>query len=244
MTEIFGSDYWSVSGQALDHQKTLDDIETILARLGLRRGDSVLDLGCGTGRIAVELARRGMSVCGVDNNMDALALARDAAATATNSTDWAGRIELVEADMRDLPWRQQFDAVISWYTSFGYTDDDTERSILRGVRSALRENGRFLLEHVNRDRVLRQYQRFDVVEHDGTFMIDQNRYDVATGRTVKTRTFAGNGRPGCGAYSIRLFTFTEIRDWLCDAGFTEVAAFAPDGGEFTLESPRMIVVAR
>ncbi len=44
-------------------------------------------------------------------------------------------------------------------------------------------------------------------------------------------------------FSVRLFAYTEIRDWLLDAGFSEVAGLDRDGGPLTIESRRMVVIA-
>ena len=44
-------------------------------------------------------------------------------------------------------------------------------------------------------------------------------------------------------FSIRTFAFTELRDWLLDAGFAEVAGYGAEGDPLALGSRRMIVVA-
>jgi ubiquinone/menaquinone biosynthesis C-methylase UbiE len=68
-----------------------------LARRGVRPGAAVLDAGCGTGRYAVELARRGFAVTGIDRSSDLLEEARSRARAAGLP------ITLLEADLLDLP---------------------------------------------------------------------------------------------------------------------------------------------
>ena len=63
---------------------------------------SVLDAGCGTGRVAIELARRGLDVVGTDLDQDMIALARAKAPGLT----W------VHADLSELDLKNQFDAVV------------------------------------------------------------------------------------------------------------------------------------
>ncbi len=72
-------------------------IATWLARRGVGPGAAVLDAGCGTGRYAVELARRGFAVTGLDRSSDLLEEAR------SRARDAGLPITLVEADLLDLP---------------------------------------------------------------------------------------------------------------------------------------------
>jgi Methyltransferase domain len=51
-------------------------------------------------------------------------------------------VEYVEGDMRDLPWVDRFDRVLSWFTSFGYFDDEGNRRVLREARDALKPAAR------------------------------------------------------------------------------------------------------
>src|SRR5450755_549032 len=75
---------------------TEQEIDFLFARLGLRAGSRVLDLGCGPGRHALALARRGVAVVGVDHSEEFIALARQAAAAESLA------VEFRAADVRDL----------------------------------------------------------------------------------------------------------------------------------------------
>ncbi len=72
-------------------------IATWLARRGVGPGDAVLDAGCGTGRYAVELTRRGFAVTGIDRSFELLEEAR------SRARDAGLPITLLEADLLDLP---------------------------------------------------------------------------------------------------------------------------------------------
>src|SRR6185437_10820300 len=94
----------------------------IEAALDLRRGDEVLDIACATGRHAVELAKRGYRVTGLDLNKNYLAVAEKRAAQAGTT------IETVSQDMRELPrlGLARFDAAVIMYSSFGYFPDHAD----------------------------------------------------------------------------------------------------------------------
>src|SRR5690348_2483413 len=90
----------------------------------------LLDVGCGGGAHAVELASRGWSVTGVDVSADQLELAR------------ARGVDVVEADAAELPFEgASFDAAVSMFT---HTDVDDFAAVLREVARVLRPDGRFV----------------------------------------------------------------------------------------------------
>lgn len=143
-----------------------------------------------------------------------------------------------------LPWRERFDVVLNWFTSFGYFGDDADRGILREAHAALKPGGRFVVDVHNGYALVRRLQPEGVLERDGDFVLDLRELDVATGRIETERIVIRDGETRRAHFSVRLFTFVELRDWLLQAGFREVVGYDFETGEpLTLESRRMIVVA-
>lgn len=223
-----------------DHLEERSDAETdlIWRLLGLRPGMEVLDLACGHGRIANRLAGRGCRVTGLDSTELFLDHARRDAAE-RNIT-----VEYVRGDMRELPWRHRFDAIVNWFTAFGYFDDPGNQRVLAQAAAALRPGGRIALEMNNYLRLLRDYLPSVAIERDGDLVIDQHQLDALAGRSLSTRTYLRGGRSRRVLYSVRMFGFPELRDWLRAAGFTAVDGYDEDGQPLTAESRRMIVVGR
>jgi SAM-dependent methyltransferase len=150
--ELFDEDYLRFFGPRLD--ETADAGAALVWDLaGLAGGSDVLDLACGHGRIANRLATRGARVTGLDAVPLFLDRARADAAARGVAVDY------VHGDMRDLPWTGRFDAVVSWYTAYGYFDDDQNRAVLDGVHRALRPGGRFVVELNHRDACCRTGSR-------------------------------------------------------------------------------------
>jgi SAM-dependent methyltransferase len=90
-------------------------VKSRFEKFGVRRGAEVLDVACGTGRHALELAARGYRVTGVDNSDDMLARARDSAASASASIEYHVR------DMRNIDLGgHRFDAATCLFDSIGY----------------------------------------------------------------------------------------------------------------------------
>ena len=119
---VFDEDYLYFYEEMLTPERTAAEVEQIVELLGPR--DDVLDCPCGHGRIANALAERGYGVTGIDQSE--LFLERARADAQARGVD----VEYVHGDMRELPWRERFDALVNWFTSFGYFDDDTNRAVL------------------------------------------------------------------------------------------------------------------
>ena len=85
---------------------TAQEIEFLVGALGLEPEMRVLDVGCGPGRHALALARRGIEVVGVDLSPEFVRLAGDAAAAEALPAPF------VERDVRDLDFDGEFDSLI------------------------------------------------------------------------------------------------------------------------------------
>lgn len=214
------------------------DVETLWKLLGLAPGMEVLDAPSGHGRISNRLAARGVGVTGID--ITPLFLERARADAAERGVE----VEYVHGDIRSLPWRDRFDVVLNWFTSFGYFSDAENREVLRQANAALKPGGRLVIDIHNRDAFFSGFHPEGVVERDGDFMIDVREFDIANGRMENERIVIRAGETRRAHFSIRMFTYVELRDWLLEAGFAEVAGYDWQTGDaLTLESRRMIVVA-
>lgn len=122
-----------------DASRLLDCIQPFLPEKPAR----VMDLACGRGRHALNLARRGYEVTGVDLSAKALEFGK------RRSEHENLGIRFVRADMRDvLP--SGFDAVVNLFTSFGYFETESENGlVLKRISDALNPGGRFVIDFLN-----------------------------------------------------------------------------------------------
>ena len=235
--DVFGEDYLYFYETWLDDELSDAQAELIWDTLALARGAEVLDVPCGHGRIANRLAARGASVTGVD--ADAFFLERARADAAERGV----AVEYVEGDMRDLPWAGRFDAAVNWFTSFGYFDDEGNRAWLETVRRTLKPGGRLAIDVHSRDVFMRNRMPAAVFERDGDLVVDRFSFDVTTGRETTERWMVRGGIVRKTEYSVRFYSFTELRSLLLDVGFSSVEGVGHDREPLTLESRRMIVIA-
>jgi len=145
---------------------TRQEVDAVVTALGLREGDRVLDVGCGPGRHAHELARRGIVVHGVDISQRFVDLAKDGAPPGAT---------FARVDARDLPFDSEFDAAICLCQgAFGLmTADGEDARVLAGIRRALRPGGGLALSAFNAYFAVRYHEAatFDAdrgVSHEHT----------------------------------------------------------------------------
>jgi 2-polyprenyl-3-methyl-5-hydroxy-6-metoxy-1,4-benzoquinol methylase len=192
------------------------DVETIVRLLERESGAEILDCPCGHGRISNRLAAQGFRVTGIDASELFLEQARAEARAQELDVDY------VQGDMRKLPWRDRFDAVVNWFTSFGYFSDEQNQAVLRQFHDALRPGGRLILETQNITRILLQPRPQHWLERDGNLMLDEWKLDVENARFVTERTVVRDGSTRRTHFVVRWFSPPELRVWLEAAGFENV----------------------
>ncbi len=160
---------------------TGQEIDFLVEHLGLQPGTTILDVGCGPGRHALELARRDMIVTGVDLSEEFVALAR--ASARAGGVDERCRFECLDA--RDLDRDAEFDLVLSCCQgAFGLLGDDDPLVLSRMAR-ACRPGGIVVLDTFSAYFAVR-------------FGEEQDRFDAMTGVNHEIATVrgpAGDERP-------------------------------------------------
>ena len=234
-------DFWKV---ALPPEVTRLETDFLMDRLALAPGDRVLDAPCGHGRLAIELARRGCAVTGVDISSEFLAEAESAAAAA--GPDVAARLSWRESDMRDLPWRGHFQAAFCMGGSFGYFGDEGDAAYLAAAAASLAPGGRFALDGSRVvETILPNFVERREFEKDGLRFESENRYDPERGRIENRYTITRGAQSETRTASHRLYTVFELLRMLRAAGLEpQSLSGSLDGAPFRMGSPQLFVVAR
>jgi SAM-dependent methyltransferase len=140
-----GDEYTGLRALFYDHVATgVDGDVGFYVGEAVACGSTVLELGCGTGRILIPMAEAGAEVVGLDRSADMLAIARDKLAAC--APDVQRRARLVAGDMRDFDLAQRFRLVTIPYRAFlhNLTVGDQLRT-LEQVRRHLTDDGRLVL---------------------------------------------------------------------------------------------------
>jgi SAM-dependent methyltransferase len=225
--------------RAPTEEQTRSEVDFLQQALRLPHQARVLDVPCGGGRHAVELASRGFVMTGVDLSTEFLEAARSRASERGVTITWEHR------EMRDLPWQGEFDGAFCCGNSFGYLDDPGNVEFLVAVSRALKPGARFVIETgAVAESSLPAYQERRWYEIGGILFLVQNRYNHTLGRLETEYTFIRDGQVERRNGFQRVYTYSELCKLAETAGFGAIEGFSSVSGEpFRLGSPRLLLVA-
>jgi SAM-dependent methyltransferase len=190
MTGIFEAGYadsYDIVYREKDYPLEVQALHRLFERHKTGAIKSVLDLGCGTGRHAILLARNGLEVVGVDQSDAMLKRAREL--SQENGTGHS--LTFIKGDVRDFDAGNTFDAALMMFNVLGYmTSNDDLLAALRSVRRHVRDGGLFVFDiwygpavaaHPPTDRIkqFKQPARDMIRIATGKMYPEENRYDVS-----------------------------------------------------------------
>jgi SAM-dependent methyltransferase len=219
-------------------------IRTILSFTGLSLKEpasvSVLDIACGAGRHAIELAKQGYCVTGNDLSPFLLEEARK------ESSRCDVNLHLTCRDMRNIDSISLFDLVVQLFTSFGYFDSDQDDLlVLQQVYNALKTGGWYVLDLINPGHL----EKNIVTESErkaGDLFVHEKRV-LEERKITKTITISSSDRETINfTESVRLYSKDEILRLLGKSGFSVAGIVGNYSGETfnPEESPRMMIFSR
>lgn len=231
-------DYFYFYEDLLTEEQTQIEVDFIRRELDLKEPKKILDIACGYGRHANRLALYGHEVTGIDINERFLSMAREEA------EKLQVKVNYIYKDIRDMDYEEEFDAVISMFTSFGYYEDEDNLKILKKVYNSLKKGGKFLLDISNRDFIIRNFLPYSVIEKDGNYMIDFNFLDITEGRIYSKRIVIRDGKIKEKPFFVRMYAPTEIKFLLESVGLKVVKFFGGyDSSRLSIHSRRMIIIS-
>ncbi len=214
---------------------TVNEVEFLIDVLGLETGMRVLDVGCGPGRHAHELARRGIAVHGVDIAASFVEIAR-------RNAPHGATFECLDA--RALPFDAEFDAVVSLCQGgfglaggAGASGPDPDAGILDGMARALRPGGGLALSAFS------AYFQVRWLEETDSFDVDTGvNHEVTTLRTPEGTETNRDLWTTC-------FTPRELRLLAARSGLVVDAVWSVTPGDYArrapeIDRPEFLLVAR
>ena len=208
----------------------------------------ILDVGCGTGRHYIPLAKKGYEVFGVDLSQNMLSVLK------TKLKDADLEPNFLRKDMREIDFSAEFDAMICMNSVFMYllTDEDISQA-LAAFHRALRPGGVAIIDIMNFLSLLGRYKE-DIVEHQTWYGLKIDRaikhsvedvpaiwnhreFGIIEDSSTKT-TYSEHHR-------FRMLNYNEMTRFLMEAGFSEIKCFGnfDDREEVKSNSKRLIFAA-
>ncbi|TCW34579.1 class I SAM-dependent methyltransferase, partial [Marichromatium gracile] len=228
---------------------------TFYRSLGLAANGTLVEVGVGTGRIAIELAALGRSVIGIDASEPMLAACRRNAVAAgvldrlTLCHMDACRLGLCGVDLLTIPFR----------TIGHFVTPDARRTIFTQVHAALASGGRFAFDHYVFDRAWAEAHdavprlMHESISGTGASLVvwDTYRYDFPAGRMdclITVERTAPNGTVidrQHNAFPFAWLDAAEVRTLAADVGFKVEAVYGDfNGGAFSDTSPDQVWILR
>ncbi len=210
--EVFDEDFLRTL-PFMTPEQTTREVNFIRDALSPPKGGEVLDVGCGYGRHALELAQQGLRLTGLDLSLPMLIRAADSAQRRGLA------VNFVHADMREMTFNGQFDAAYCVLSSFGYFDEETNLRVATAICRALKPGGRFLVDIINRDYIVGDLPSRVWWEGDGCVVLEEVDFNYHTSRVLIRRSVVfGNGRQSEQEISLRAYSLHEVGKVLRQAG--------------------------
>jgi SAM-dependent methyltransferase len=233
---FYDEDYLHFSSEVFNSERTQNEATFIRQALNIRKGDAVLDLGCGHGRIANALAQFGANVTGIEVLPLFLDRAKAEAARAGVAVDY--RL----GDMRDVISAGPFDAAFIWSSSFGYHSDDENLRVLRNVSNALKPGGKLLFDQYNVSFLARVADYHTVLDFGDNILIQKPVWDLAAGRWGAERIVVRDGVVRRSRFTCRCYSRSELAHMLAEVGLGNLRFFGDGFEEPRLDSKKLIAV--
>jgi SAM-dependent methyltransferase len=236
--ELFDEDYLYFYEDMLAPERSDADAQVAARLLKLEPRMRVLDVPCGDGRIAGRLAARRCEVVGVDITERFLELGRER----------YPEVRFERRDMRELEYEDEFDAIVNWFTSWGYFDPETNDAVLASFARALRPGGRLVLELHNPQRLRRILEltggtSWTAAVRGDDLMVDRITLDEVQRWSHTERFIVRDGRVRRIEFTLEQVPAAELGPRLERAGFGAVGFHGAGGGEFEPNGPRLIALA-
>ncbi len=233
----------------IDYSAWADFIEQIIKR-EYKEGtpELVLDLGCGTGRMTLELAARGYDMTGVDISPEMLDAARDSA----EKKEMADKILWLCQDMTEFELYGTVDVTVSCLDCINHLASKADlEKCLALVHNYLIPDGLFIFDINGKAKFENVYSDNSyVMEEDGCVCIWQNYYNSKNGSCDFYITLFEEGEDGSyerydDVQRERVYTIRSIKNSLSKCGFEFIGAY--DNFDFdpaSDDSNRIYIVAR
>ncbi len=229
---MFDAQRWAEASAVADY---------ICAIAGLRKGQRVLDAGCGPGRISVELAARGLDVTGVDLMQPFLDAAQESAESE------GVPLTLIRADLRYWEPDAPFDTAVNLYTSFGYCDAiEEDAAIIAHIAAAVKDGGYFIFECLSREIAVRDFTEGEWFERANKTVLTEFSVEGAwEGLRSRWILIDSQGNRTEHTFVQRLYSAVELQRLVLANGFTQADIYGDfDFSPYNHKAHTMVIVAR
>jgi SAM-dependent methyltransferase len=236
-------DFWMEQRHLMFHKNRLRfsflEARKVINLAMVPPGAALLDLCCGLGRHAIEFAKQGFRVTGVDITQSYLDFARDKA-LASNI-----ELELINADILVFNKPASFDLIVNLFNSFGYFEKHADNvQVLQHCFASLKPGGKLLMELYSKEVVALHFKE--------GYSFEQDDYSINVQQLIKNNwswiecnwTVIKDGMEKALSYSHWLYSASELKDMLTTCGFENISFYGNLAGiPFDQKAETLVIVA-
>jgi len=225
----FGSTYYKILYQNRDEFEAQEFVENLLGYLNPQPGCAMLDIACGEGRFARQLASHGFDVTGIDISIESIDTAK---------AYEADNLQFFTQDMRFPFYINYFDY------SFGYFAHDRDHNLAaKSFAAALKHNGILVIDYLNYEQVVANFVPAETIERDG--IIFNITRKLERGHIIKEISFMDheNNRRSY-TESVAAFALADFNKMFKNADLSLIGTFGDYqlGPFHPIDSPRLIMI--
>ncbi|MFI5196633.1 MAG: class I SAM-dependent methyltransferase [Chitinophagales bacterium] len=231
----FGSPFYKILYQNRDEFEAQEFVEHLLDYLQPSPGSAMLDIACGEGRFAKQLAEHGFDVTGIDISHPGIETAKSFEAE---------NLRFFVQDMRFPFYINYFSYAFNFFTSFGYFAHNRDHALAaRSFAAALKKNGILVIDYLNSEHVLSNFVPEETIQR-GSYIFRINR-NLENNHIVKEISFTdADKKQRHYTESVAAFTLADFIRMFKPADMALISTF----GDYRLnpyhpiDSPRLIMV--
>jgi SAM-dependent methyltransferase len=231
----FGSPFYKILYQNRDEFEAQEFVEHLLEYLQPPAGSKMLDIACGEGRFAKQLAEHGFDVTGIDISHLSIETAK---AFETEN------LHFFVQDMRLPFYINYFDLAFNFFTSFGYFAHNRDHALAaRSFAAALKKDGILVIDYLNSEHVISNFIPEETIQR-GSYTFRINR-KLENNHIVKEISFSDADKKQRNYQeSVAAFTLSDFIRMFKPTDMSLVTTF----GDYQLnpyhpiDSPRLIMV--
>jgi SAM-dependent methyltransferase len=231
----FGSPYYKILYENRDDVEAQEFIENLVGYLQPLPGSTMLDIACGEGRFAKQLAGYGFDVTGIDISHESIEIAK---------AHEADNLHFFVQDMRFPFYINYFDYAFNFFTSFGYFKHTRDHALAaRSFAASLKNNGILVIDYFNYEQVIGNLVPEEtIIKGSYTFLIKRT---FERNHIIKQINFTdADNKPRQYTESVAAFSLADFIKMFRMADMSLVTAF----GDYKLkpyhpvDSPRLIMI--
>lgn len=218
---------------------TKQETEFLIGELNLKKGQTLLDIPCGFGRHAIEFAKGGFRVTGVDISETYI--------TGLTARVKSGNLNItaVHADVLTMQLNQKFSGAICMGNSFGYFNFDKMKLFVEKLSAGLETGARFIINSgMIAESILPNFSKNKSFAFDNITMDITNSYEVDDSYMVSTIVYTKETRKEEHSFKHYVFTLGEVKRLLQLYGLITIATYSsPSKAVYTLGDQQIYIVA-